>query len=821
MGLTVYHREVTGPVETRYFLGIPHYRKIQTERGVQRYLMGIPLGTKPYRGFRSVPSYLSMEEYSRLKHSEPRKIMLIYTGHLKDYLYFRHFLKEVQASKKYSGYRLIVMLDKGLQEWVENMDVNLVDSFLWVDSNVLSGKSHEVERMRVGLHVEQKMKHYYDTLMFCSPKSSGGELKALAHLFHQVCARQRILFVHEANRQKIEGDLQKQQKLILQMSHVSMGYGNFFRSEYERYRLFFEDVLETPLNHPCEKAWLSKIPHTATTSFIIVDLSADHICNRWHPNNWIQVIKALQVKYPLRVIFFVADEKQRATCERLRHDAGIVQGEELILSKISLMEVIKALHGAVLYMSCENTRVHLAAAMGTDTLVVASGYQYFRYLQDIEKLPNVHVVLPDVRTRSLIQQKLKEHCESENPSEFSVNSVRVAEVLRHGTDLLSRRGDANAAPLGTQATASPQPTLWESSPRRVLIVSVDHIGDYILLRHVFPAIKRSRKYGGSELHFLGSQKVADFAEYLDSDVIDRFFWCSDRPESRSVEQLGLDAKSIHFNGLADYYDTVIFSAANSIQDKKIKALHRLLGGTSYRELVVYAADHIVRKPEWASSCTTEYIGLRRSRMHEFCRITEFFESILEETIPIPFPKIDEKYIPDTTRKKPYIIVAPGASGDNRVWHLRNWADLLLRLRREYGHEIILICSAEETARFTMLQDELRSEGENLEVIAGAGLAEVLALLKHAQLALVADSGIFHISAAVGQKTICLSSGVEYHCFSNYPARSTVSTVFPRGAEEWIQNMSLGDSFWRPPTSLPINALRVDDVFEAAKKFLKK
>lgn len=64
--------------------------------------------------------------------------------------------------------------------------------------------------------------------------------------------------------------------------------------------------------------------------------------------------------------------------------------------------------------------------------------------------------------------------------------------------------------------------------RKVLIVRLDAIGDYILWRNCFRFIRKSKRYRDAYLTVLGNPAWRNLAEMLDSDCADEWIWVENR-----------------------------------------------------------------------------------------------------------------------------------------------------------------------------------------------------------------------------------------------------------------------------------------------------
>lgn len=65
-------------------------------------------------------------------------------------------------------------------------------------------------------------------------------------------------------------------------------------------------------------------------------------------------------------------------------------------------------------------------------------------------------------------------------------------------------------------------------PRRILIVRLDAIGDWILFRNALRALRESRRYAGTHWTILGNPAWRGLAEAFDSDLADEWIWAERR-----------------------------------------------------------------------------------------------------------------------------------------------------------------------------------------------------------------------------------------------------------------------------------------------------
>lgn len=357
--------------------------------------------------------------------------------------------------------------------------------------------------------------------------------------------------------------------------------------------------------------------------------------------------------------------------------------------------------------------------------------------------------------------------------------------------------------------------LREQQPKELLIVNTDSIGDYILCRNFFAEIKKSEKYKEYKISLLGCSKYKDFAEYLDCDIIDYFYWVRERPQSLSETDLEQERCALHNEqGLKHYYDTIIFPSANSM-DKRL-AHERLVSGILCNNKVIFCFGI---NPHRNCSDLLNYTSVcvnYNTEKFEFDLNKYFYEDLLEREITIDNPFIENEKVLFSNnylknKKREYIVINPCAYDKYRMWHIHNWQRLIVYIQEIEKYDIVIVCSKNEENYCKRLITEANIE--NVDILAGLSVKDLLATLKLAKLYIGQDSGVFHIAAALNIRCLCLSAGNAYFRFMNYPQnRKHVKILFPKGTEDWIKNNK--DRFpdlVRNINCFYINSLKVGDV----------
>lgn len=387
-----------------------------------------------------------------------------------------------------------------------------------------------------------------------------------------------------------------------------------------------------------------------------------------------------------------------------------------------------------------------------------------------------------------------------------------------------------ATKLRTQPCSLPpaiSKELRHKEPKEVLLLMPPGIGDYIHIRNFLAELKASDRFKGARIIAVGNDNNKSLAEYLDDDVIDQWLSYGPRlhsPSNPNFVELACAKARLRKRGMRDYYHTIIYIANlfGTIDQRKLYA-HLLNGVASEERIGFCPADKNYRAEEYLyDTQVVLYHGdVNKTQVFEIARY--FFESILDKKISIPYPFIDTTRIKPYAADSKYIVVAPCGSSKKRMWHLHNWREMFLRIRRQADVNIAIVCSKGEKKYCSDMQAELATEGISAEIYAGLNAPDLLSLLKGSACCIAMDSGVFHIATCMGVKTICIAPGSSYQRWLAYTEKQSHvcvvsglmgSNLIARGSEPISP---------APDATLTsytyINAIRVDDVVNAVSHML--
>lgn len=342
--------------------------------------------------------------------------------------------------------------------------------------------------------------------------------------------------------------------------------------------------------------------------------------------------------------------------------------------------------------------------------------------------------------------------------------------------------------------------------KKILIVKLDSIGDYILFRNFISEISNSNKYKGYSISICGNILWKELSEYLDKDLVHDFIWL-DVNKLDDIDYEIETCQKLHDLGL----DTAI-SPNFSICNKTC----RLIIQSGAKNKVIQAGDTVNLTEKINYKLFTKIITTNNSLDFEFERNRRFFENLLE--IPVSsnkFPSIELK-----NDKINQVVICPGAKFEFRRWAPENFAKLIKLIYSKYPSYQFIICGNKaEKVLAEKIIHELDAEINIINLCGEINLLELLNLISKSQLVLCNDSGPYHIAAAINVPTICISNGNHYQRFCPYPKEYNKKTleIFPNS----FYNKQINDNELRllqmEGSKININNISLENVINEINK----
>lgn len=340
-------------------------------------------------------------------------------------------------------------------------------------------------------------------------------------------------------------------------------------------------------------------------------------------------------------------------------------------------------------------------------------------------------------------------------------------------------------------------------PRRgVAIIRVDEIGDFILW---LPAAKRLRSiFPDSHITLIANSTWSDLAKQLP-------YWDN---------VIAINMKYFQFKKLLYRWNIIRMIASKSFAiafqptfSRSMPNGDSLVRATNACEKIGARGDNSNLSEQDAIVANSWYTKLVASQNCALQEIDRNFEIIsLLAGIPytselpnLPLPDKINESVPLPPRQ--FVVIAPGAIWGGRRWSKENYVELIRFIKKQFDVDVIICGSPSEIN----LCKEIEGQESNIINLAGkTNLAQLVFILKNAQLVIGNESSPIHLANAVGTESICILGGGHFGRFLPYPPsiegikpipifekmdcyqcnwKCTIATEFSKGAP-CVQNVNL-------------------------------
>lgn len=182
-------------------------------------------------------------------------------------------------------------------------------------------------------------------------------------------------------------------------------------------------------------------------------------------------------------------------------------------------------------------------------------------------------------------------------------------------------------------------------------------------------------------------------------------------------------------------------------------------------------------------------------------------SVLPSTYPlpeieVPAPDIESWLTRNGLRRsgRPVVALAPGAVGPGKAWPVQSYAELARDLA-EHGADVWVLGGPAEKTIATQI---VATGGASVSDLTGNDLRNAIVALAAADLAVTNDSGLMHISAAIGTPTVAIFGPTSPRLWA--PLNPLAAVLEPSGSFANIKDRST-------------SGVTVERVLEAARENL--
>lgn len=350
----------------------------------------------------------------------------------------------------------------------------------------------------------------------------------------------------------------------------------------------------------------------------------------------------------------------------------------------------------------------------------------------------------------------------------------------------------------------------KSQPQKntLLLLRLDAIGDYILFRNSFAAIRNSEKYRHCRLILCGNIVWKDLFFAYDKNLADDFIWIDRNKMLSNFFYRFSMQKKIRQLG-AEIAIEPTFSRMFLLGDAMIR-----ISGAKQKIGDVGNTDNIILKEKNISDkWFTEFIDSGKEITFEFDRNVNFAKKLCSGNLAVPFSPFPIQPI-----RQNQIVLFIGASEKYKIWAFENFAQIGKKLFQNYHTKIILLGSKAE-AEIAQKIIAFYPEIPFLDLTGKTNLVELANLIAQSTFLITNETAAAHFGVFTHTPTICLANGRHFGRFSPYPNHfSHIKYIFPPQIEEMRHLFEETALKYCNSMGENINEITVENVCERIKDF---
>jgi len=212
------------------------------------------------------------------KESSEKKLLIVKTDAIGDYILFRNFLKDVRESRNYKNYKIYLLGNSVWKNIFDNLDKKYVDKAIFLDLKSIYSNGNKYRKK----FLDELRADYFDTIIY--PTYSRNSIIDI--LISKTNAKEKITFL---------GD--RENMSYLEKSFLDKFYTKLITTkekfEFNRNKEFFKKLLKKRINLKNPKINIK----SKSKNYFVVNPGASVKFKRWSPENFAKVIDYLIERY--------------------------------------------------------------------------------------------------------------------------------------------------------------------------------------------------------------------------------------------------------------------------------------------------------------------------------------------------------------------------------------------------------------------------------------------------------------------------------------------------------------------------------------------
>lgn len=356
----------------------------------------------------------------------------------------------------------------------------------------------------------------------------------------------------------------------------------------------------------------------------------------------------------------------------------------------------------------------------------------------------------------------------------------------------------------------------KAAVKKLLIVRVDEIGDFMLWHMFIEDIATSAPFKGYEIHFCGNQSTKSLFHTFDAQFVKQTHWIDKTRFKKEMLYRFTFLRNIYRQG----FEVVInptFSRDKRYDDAIVKAAagEETIGMRANLETVAEYEQGYDRQ------LYTRLFDHPEKPVFEFYRNKLFTEFLVQGKLGRTGTKIDRALLPASPIQKPtqFFVVFPGSRSAKRIWPTENFVLVSNYLFETTGATAVVCGTGNDAPYIDSFCRQYRNKTVNL--MGKTSLPEMVALFSEAQCLLSVDTGSVHLAAAAGCPVFGIFNGSQYKRFAPYPKEVAESfyAIYPDAVEAELKNSAVAKEKYEFVVDVPYASVPAEKVILAIDEWM--
>lgn len=290
--------------------------------------------------------------------------------------------------------------------------------------------------------------------------------------------------------------------------------------------------------------------------------------------------------------------------------------------------------------------------------------------------------------------------------------------------------------------------------KKILIIRLDDIGDYLLFRNFLPGYKQSLNWKNHEVIYLGNIAVKPLFDTCDSGTVDRTIWIDKKRYFSEV--------AYRKNVWEQLYKENIEIVINPSRTRQLLLDDMCMLASQAAMRIGVENTH--ETPELNDISNQSYTRLCKDypSLHEFQFNKIFVQWCCGIDIAPDRPEILTTVI-TPEKKEPYILLCIGAAHKSKRWPPSRWIELV-RLLSKNNLPVATISGSK--AEEGMAKEIADATGAH-NITGATTLPEMIEWMRNASAAVCNDSMAAHLAVCCKTPLVMLSNGNKFYRFTAY------------------------------------------------------